>query len=72
MPKEIRLSQNLVIQAREVGKVTERSPSQQIEHWIRLGKSAEDYLELTGQMLLDILNDQSSKLNSLKIDINSR
>jgi len=61
MPKVIRLSQNLVIQAREVGKVTERSPSQQITHWVCLGKFAENNSELTGQMLLDILNIPSQK-----------
>ena len=62
MPKVIRLSQNLSIQTREVGKVTERSPSQQIEHWVRLGKFAENNSELTGKRLLDILNAQSPGL----------
>jgi hypothetical protein len=52
------------MQARDAGKVAGRSPSQQIEHWVRLGKSAADHPKLTGQMLLDILNAQSSKLNS--------
>ncbi|WP_255537681.1 ParD-like family protein [Polynucleobacter sp. AM-25C3] len=63
MPKVIRLSQSLVMQAREVGKVAGRSPSQQIEYWVSLGKSAEDHSELTGQMLLDILNTQSPQSN---------
>ena len=63
MPKVIGLSQSLVMQAREVGRLKGRSPSQQIEYWTRLGKSAEDHPELTGQMLLDILSDQSSKLS---------
>jgi hypothetical protein len=52
------------MQAREVGEVTGRSPSQQIEHWVRLGKFAEDHSDLTGQMLLDILNAQSPQTNS--------
>lgn len=51
------------MQAREVGQAAGRSPTQQIEHWVRLGKSADDHSEFTGQMLLDILNAQSSKLN---------
>ncbi|MBU3601478.1 hypothetical protein ICN12_03750 [Polynucleobacter sp. AM-25C3] len=51
------------MQAREVGKVAGRSPSQQIEYWVSLGKSAEDHSELTGQMLLDILNTQSPQSN---------
>jgi hypothetical protein len=63
MPKVIRLSEGLVIQAREVSHAAGRSPSQQIEYWARLGKSAEDHLEITGQMLLDLLSEQSSKLN---------
>jgi hypothetical protein len=52
-----------VIQARDAGKVAGRSPSQQIEYWIRLGKSAEDHSELTGQMLLDIVNAQAQQPN---------
>lgn len=63
MFKVIRLSEGLVMQAREVGRASGRSPSQQIEHWVRLGKSAADHPKLTGQMLLDILNTQSSKFN---------
>jgi len=63
MSKVIRLSQSLVMQAREVGRATGRSPSQQIEHWARLGKSADGHSEFTSQMVLDILNAQSSKLN---------
>ncbi|MBU3594522.1 hypothetical protein ICN42_10510 [Polynucleobacter sp. 71A-WALBACH] len=64
MPKVIRLSESLVMQAREVGEITGRSSSQQIEHWVRLGKFAEDHSDLTGQMLQDILNAQSPKTNS--------
>lgn len=64
MPKVIRLSQSLVVHAREQAKLKRRSPSQQIEYWVRLGKFAENNSELTGQMLIDILNAQSSKLNS--------
>jgi hypothetical protein len=63
MPKVIRLPQNLVMQAREVGRIDGRSPSRQIEHWVHLGKIAEDHCELTGQMLLDVLNAQAQKLN---------
>ncbi len=63
MPKVIRLSRNLVMQAREVGRMEGRSPSQQIEYWVRLGKSAEDRSELTGQMLLDIVNAQAQQPN---------
>ncbi|MBU3561632.1 TA system antitoxin ParD family protein [Polynucleobacter hallstattensis] len=62
MSKVIRLSQNLVMHARRVGRLEGRLPFQQIEHWTRLGKLAENNLELTGQMLLDILNTQSPEL----------
>ena len=51
------------MQAREVGRMEGRSPSQQIEYWVRLGKSAEDHSELTGQMLLDIVNAQAQQPN---------
>jgi len=62
MSKVIRLPQNLVMYARRVGRLEGRLPFQQIEHWTRLGKLAENNLELTGQMLLDILNTQSPEL----------
>jgi hypothetical protein len=62
MSKVIRLSQNLVMHARRVERIEGRLPFQQIEHWTRLGKLAENNLELTGQMLLDILNTQSPEL----------
>lgn len=61
MPKVIRLSSSLVVQAKEAGEVSGRSSPQQIEHWVRLGKLAEDHSELTLQMLLDILNGNSPK-----------
>jgi hypothetical protein len=51
-----------VMHARRVGRLEGRLPFQQIEHWTRLGKLAENNLELTGQMLLDILNTQSPEL----------
>jgi hypothetical protein len=63
MPKVIRLSQNLVMQAREVGRLAGRSPSQQIEYWVRLGKIAEDHSELSVPKLLDILNAHSLEPN---------
>ncbi|WP_082091904.1 TA system antitoxin ParD family protein [Polynucleobacter duraquae] len=37
-------------------------PFQQIEHWTRLGKLAENNSQLTGKRLLDILNAQSPGL----------
>ncbi|MBU3620861.1 hypothetical protein ICN15_04385 [Polynucleobacter sp. CS-Odin-A6] len=49
------------MQARKAREVNGRSPSQQIEHWVRFGKLAEDHSELTPQMLLDILNTNSLK-----------
>ena len=45
-----------------IAKLKKISPSQQISHWVRLGKFAENNSELTGQMLLDILNTQSPEL----------
>jgi hypothetical protein len=59
MSKVIRLPRALVIQAKELGEVSRRSPSQQIEYWVCLGKLAEDHPEFTPQMLLDTLNANS-------------
>lgn len=50
------------MQAKEVGQTAGRSPSEQIESWVCLGKLAEDNSELTGQVLLDILNAKSPGL----------
>jgi hypothetical protein len=72
MSKVIRLSQSLVVQAREQAKVSRRSPAQQIEYWARLGKAAEDNPELTVAMLHDVLSAQSLKPISHQIDINPR
>lgn len=63
MPKVIGLSQGLVMQGSDAGKVAGRSPSQQIEYWVRLEKSAEDHSELTGQMLFDIVNAKAQQPN---------
>jgi hypothetical protein len=60
MPKVIHLSRRLVMQAKEAGEASGRSPSQQIEHWVYLGKLAEDNSELTPQMLSDTLRCQFS------------
>lgn len=59
MSKVIRLSRSLVTHAAEAGSAAGISASQQIEHWVRLGKFAEDRPDLTGQTLLDMLNAQS-------------
>ncbi|WP_255533448.1 ParD-like family protein [Polynucleobacter sp. UK-Mo-2m-Kol15] len=63
MPKVIRLSQNLVMQAWEVGRLAGSFPSQQIEYWVHLGKIAEDHSELSVPKLFDILNAQSLEPN---------
>lgn len=56
MSKTIRLSQSLVMQAREQAKVNRRSPSQQLEYWARLGKLAEDHSDLSTYQLLEHFN----------------
>jgi hypothetical protein len=62
MSKAIRLSQSLVMQAREQAKLNRRSPSQQLEYWARLGKLAEDHSDLSRYQLLEDFNAMS--LNS--------
>ena len=62
MSKAIRLSQSLVIQAREQAKLNRISPPRQLEYWARLGKLAEDHSDLSRYQLLEDFNAMS--LNS--------
>jgi len=55
MTTAVRVSENLVREARLVGAVDNRSVTGQIEHWARVGKCAEDNPELTYRVIKDIL-----------------
>jgi hypothetical protein len=55
MTTAVRVSENLVREARLSSAVDNRSITGQIEHWARVGKCAEDNPELTYRLIKDIL-----------------
>ena len=55
MTTAVRVSENLVREARLISVVDNRSVTGQIEHWARVGKCAEDNPELTYRVIKDIL-----------------
>ncbi len=55
MTTAVRVSENLVREARLISAVANRSVTGQIEHWARVGKCAEDNPELTYRVIKDIL-----------------
>ena len=55
MPTAVRVSDDLVSEARKFSKVDHRSLAGQIEHWARLGKCAEENPELTYDQIREIL-----------------
>ena len=55
MTTAVRVSENLVREARLVSAVDNRSVTGQIEHWARVGKCSEDNPELTYRVIKDIL-----------------
>ena len=55
MSVSIRLSDELVRQARFSGKIHDRSPPQQIEHWAKIGRIAKENQDLTYKAIREIL-----------------
>ena len=55
MTSAIRVSENLVREARLLSAVDNRSVTGQIEHWARVGKCAEENPDLTYRLIKDIL-----------------
>lgn len=55
MTTAVRVSENLVREARLISAVDNRSVTGQIEHWARVGKCAEENPELTCRVIKDIL-----------------
>ncbi len=51
----IRISENLLREAGIYSKTAKRSASDQIEHWIRIGKCAEENPDLTYDLIREIL-----------------
>jgi hypothetical protein len=55
MTSAVRVSENLVKEARLMSAVDNRSVTGQIEHWARIGKCAEENPDLTYRIIKDIL-----------------
>ena len=55
MAKAVRISEELVNEARKFSRVDHRSLAGQIEHWARMGKCAEENPDLTYSLIKDIL-----------------
>lgn len=55
MSTAVRVSDELVNEAKKISKVDHRSLTGQIEHWARIGKCAEENPELTYGLIKEIL-----------------
>ena len=55
MPMSVKLSDDLVKQARQYGDVYQRSIAKQIEYWSRIGKISEENPDLPYSFIKDIL-----------------
>jgi hypothetical protein len=55
MPTAVRISEELVFEAKKISKVEHRSITGQIEHWTRIGKIAEENPDLTYDLIKEIL-----------------
>lgn len=55
MATAVRVSEELVKEARKYSRVDHRSITGQIEHWARIGKCAEENPDLTYDLIKEIL-----------------
>ncbi len=55
MSATVRVSENLMCEAGIYGKSDNRSAEDQIVHWIRIGKCAEENPDLTYELIREIL-----------------
>ena len=55
MATAVRISQDLLNDARRFSRIDHRSLAGQIEHWARLGKCAEENPDLTYSLIKEIL-----------------
>jgi len=55
MATAVRISEELVDEAKIFGRIDHRSLAGQIEHWARLGKCAEENPDLTYSLIKEIL-----------------
>ncbi len=62
MATAVKLSENIVSEAKVMSKAFSRSLAGQIEHWARIGKIAEANPDLTYEFIKDILIAQQEVL----------
>ena len=55
MATAVRISENLLTDARKYSKVDHRSITGQIEHWARIGKCVEENPDLTYELIKEML-----------------
>ncbi len=55
MATAVRISKELVDEARKFSRIDHRSLTGQIEHWAKIGKCAEENPDLTYSLIKDIL-----------------
>jgi hypothetical protein len=55
MPTAVRISHELLNEAKKFSKIDHRSLTGQIEHWARVGKCAEENPDLTYDLIKEIL-----------------
>jgi len=55
MATAVRISENLVNDARKISRIEHRSLTGQIEHWAQMGKCAEENPDLTYSLIKEIL-----------------
>lgn len=55
MPTPVRISDELVSEAKKYSRIDHRSITGQIEHWAKIGKCAEENPDLTYSLIKEIL-----------------
>jgi hypothetical protein len=55
MAMAVRISEELVVEAKKFSKIEHRSLTGQIEHWARIGKCSEENPDLTYSLIKEIL-----------------
>lgn len=68
MAQSVRLSDNLIKEAKAVAQVMSRSGAGQIEHWAKIGKIAEENPDLTYEFIKDSLLAKAEIDNGLVDD----
>jgi len=67
MAKAVKLSDNIVSDAKIMSKAFSRSIAGQIEYWVRIGKMAEENPDLTYEFIKNILiSQQEAKAKRLE------